>query len=251
MERLAGSLARPGGILLAAVPLAVVEVTLGSEVGHGGWNHASYALFLAYGFLAAADQRIGETFRRQCRPAMALGGLLFAAGGATYATASAHGDPLSDMDPLGMAFRLLKAVDGWLWVVAILGLARDRFARPRRLVPPASTPTSAVRRLGAHLFDAVLPFYVLHETVVVVIASFVLTWEPAPGIEFLLISTASLVVTLLLCEFAVRRSPVTRMLFGLKPVSRHDWNAGRHGSEPLITRTEEARGSNPLISTHP
>jgi hypothetical protein len=81
---------------------------------------------------------------------------------------------------------------------------------------------------------------VLHETVVVVIASFVLTWEPAPGIEFLLISTASLVVTLLLCEFAVRRSPVTRMLFGLKPVSRHDWNAGRHGSEPLITRTEEA-----------
>ena len=108
-----------------------------------------------------------------------------------------------------------------------------------------------MRRLGAHLFDAVLPFYVLHETVVVVIASFVLTWEPAPGIEFLLISTASLVVTLLLCEFAVRRSPVTRMLFGLKPVSRHDWNAGRHGSEPLITRTEEARGSNPLTSTHP
>jgi hypothetical protein len=97
VERLAGSLARPGGILLPAVPLAVVEVTLGSEVGHGGWNHASYALFLACGFLTAADQRVGETFRRQWRPAMALGGLLFACGGAAYATASAHGDPLSDM----------------------------------------------------------------------------------------------------------------------------------------------------------
>jgi hypothetical protein len=116
-----------------------------------------------------------------------------------------------------MAFRLLKAIDGWLWVVAILGLARDRFARPRRLAPPASTQTSTVRRLGAHLNDAVLPFYVLHETVVVVIASFILTWKLAPGAQYLLISIASLVTTVLLCEFGVRRSPVTRVLFGLKP----------------------------------
>lgn len=217
VDRMAASLARPGGILLPAVPLAVAEVTLGSEVGHGGWNRASYALFLAYGFLAAADQRIGETFRRRWRPAMALGGLLFAACGAAYATASAQGDPFSDMDPLGMAFRLLKAVDGWLWVVAILGLARDRSARPRRLVTPASTQANAVRRLGAHLNDAVLPFYVLHETVVVVSASFVLTWKLAPGAQYLLISIASLVTTVLLCELGVRRSPVTRVLFGLKP----------------------------------
>ena len=56
LQRPARLLARPGG-LLPALPLAAVEVALGSETGHGGWNHASYALFLAYGFLAAADPR--------------------------------------------------------------------------------------------------------------------------------------------------------------------------------------------------
>ena len=55
IERLAGLLARPGGLLLPVLPLAAVEVLRGSETGHGGWNDASYALFLVYGCLAAAD----------------------------------------------------------------------------------------------------------------------------------------------------------------------------------------------------
>ncbi|HEV3498447.1 MAG TPA: acyltransferase family protein, partial [Actinomycetes bacterium] len=45
---------RLAGLLLL---LAAVEVLLGSEVGHGGWHHLSYAVFLVLGFLAAADQR--------------------------------------------------------------------------------------------------------------------------------------------------------------------------------------------------
>jgi glucans biosynthesis protein C len=58
---------------------------------------------------------------------------------------------------------------------------------------------------------------VLHETVVVAVAYFVLAWRLAPGVQCLLISVASLLSTLLLYELGVRRSPVTRRLFGLKP----------------------------------
>jgi hypothetical protein len=160
VERLAGLLARPGGLLLLpALPVPVVEVALGGEVGHGGWNHASYALFLAYGFLAAADRRIGQAFARHWRPAMALAGLLFAACGAVYAAASAHGDPLTASAPLAMTFRTLKSLDGWLWVLAILGLAQRRGARPGT-APGRAGP---VRRLGAYANEAVLPFYLLYE----------------------------------------------------------------------------------------
>jgi hypothetical protein len=65
LDRPGGLLAGPGGLLLAALPLAVVEVALGSETGHGGWNHGSYALFLLYGFLTAADPRISEALQRR------------------------------------------------------------------------------------------------------------------------------------------------------------------------------------------
>jgi glucan biosynthesis protein C len=221
IERLAGFLARPGAVFLLALPLAAVETLLGSNVGHAAWNHGSYALFLAYGFLVAADARIGEAFQRQWRSAMALGMVLFVAAGAGYAAAGARGDPFTEMDPLSMAFRLLKSADGWLWVVAILGLARSRIARrPGSPAPTAPDHASTARRLGAYANDAVLPFYVLHETIIVVIAYSVLAWPIGTGAQYLVISLTSLAATLLVYDLGVRRTRITRFLFGLKPIGR-------------------------------
>jgi surface polysaccharide O-acyltransferase-like enzyme len=73
------------------------------------------------------------------------------------------------------------------------------------------------RRLGAYANDAVLPFYVLHETVIVVVAYAVLSWPIGGGLQYCLIAVASLAATLLLYDLGVRRHPVTRFLFGLKP----------------------------------
>jgi glucan biosynthesis protein C len=217
IDRQAWLLPRPGAVFLLALPLAAIEILLGSEVGHGGWNHGSYALFLVYGFLAAADARIGEAFQRQWRPAAALGVLLFAAAGAVYAAAEARGDPFTDSDPVSLTFRVLKSVDGWLWVVAILGWARSCITtRHGSPAPTAPDRASAVRRLGAYANEAVLPVYVLHETVIVVIAYYVLGWPVGAGAQFLLICIASLAVTLLVYDLGVRRTRITRFLFGLK-----------------------------------
>jgi surface polysaccharide O-acyltransferase-like enzyme len=220
LERSGGLLAGPGGLLLPALPLAAVEVALGSETGHGGWNHGSYALFLVYGFLAAADPRISEALQRRWRPAAAVGLLLFLAAGAAYGAADAGAEPFTDMDPRSMAFRLLKSVDGWLWVVAIVGLARSQLQR-RRSAPAQPAPRRAarpgrLRRLGAYANEAVLPFYVLHETVIVGVAYFVLSWPIGAGAQYGLIALMSLAATLLIYDLGVRRSPLTRFLFGLK-----------------------------------
>ena len=222
VERLVGLLGRPGAMFLPALPIAAVEVLLGSEVGHGGWNHGSYALFLACGYLAATDPRTSDALQRRWRPAAAAGLLLFLATGAVYAAADARAEPFTGMDPLSMAFRLLKSVDGWLWVVAVAGLARSRIGRRRRsaarAAPDQPDRASLARRLGAYANDAVLPFYVLHETVIVLVAYLVLSWPVGGGAQYGLIVLISLAATLLLYELGVRRSPVTRFLFGLKQV---------------------------------
>jgi glucans biosynthesis protein C len=225
LQRPAGLLARPCGLLLPALPLAVVEVALGSETGHGGWNHGSYALLLAYGFLAAADPRTGEAFQRHWRPAAALGLLLFlAAGAAAYGAADAGAEPFTDMDPRSMAFRLLKTIDGWLWVASIVGLARARIGRlrssPAQPLPHRADRASRLRRLGAYANDAVLPFYVLHETIIVAVAYLVLAWPVGGGAQYCLVALVSLAATLLLYDLGVRRSPLTRFLFGLKQLGR-------------------------------
>lgn len=127
--------------------------------------------------------------------------------------ASPDGDPLIAMDLPAMGFRLLKSAAGWAWVVAILGLAGRRGARPG-----TPRPSAPVRRLGVSVNDAVPAFYVLHEPVVVAVAGVVLGWRVAPGVQYLVISGVSLAATGLLCELGVRRHPVARFLFGLKPI---------------------------------
>jgi hypothetical protein len=79
-----------------------------------------------------------------------------------------------------------RASTNLLWVVAILGLAGSRLARPR--TPTAQGRTRAARHVGANLNEAVLPLYVLHETVVVAVAYAVLSWPVAAGVQYLAIS---------------------------------------------------------------
>lgn len=250
--KLGGMLSRPGAVFLLALPLAAVELSLGSEVGFATWNRYSYAVLLVYGYLAAADARIGGAFQRQWRPALAAAVPLFAAGGAMFAMASGHGDPFTGTDPASLTFRLLKTVDGWLWVVAILGLARSRLARRARTGGRAvGGRIGSSSRVGAYVNEAVLPFYVLHETVIVVIAKWVLPWKIGVGAQILLITFTSLIVTLLLYDLGVRRTPITRWLFGLKPThpplaSGKDASWPRRGGDRSAAFEAAAQAAEPL-----
>jgi surface polysaccharide O-acyltransferase-like enzyme len=68
-----------------------------------------------------------------------------------------------------------------------------------------------------YVVEAFLPVYILHQTVVFVIGYYVVQWEMAALLKYFVISLSSLAATLLLYEFAVRRTQVTRWLFGMRP----------------------------------
>jgi len=62
----------------------------------------------------------------------------------------------------------------------------------------------------------VLPFYILHQTVIVTIGFFIRNWDLPIIAKYPLLAAASLAVIMGLCEFAIRRANVFRILFGLK-----------------------------------
>ncbi|NED21832.1 acyltransferase, partial [Streptomyces sp. SID9913] len=70
-----------------------------------------------------------------------------------------------------------------------------------------------LRRLAV----AALPLYVLHQPVVVALAYGVTGWRAPMAVEYAVIVTGSLAVIFLLYEYGVRRSRVTRFLFGMRP----------------------------------
>jgi peptidoglycan/LPS O-acetylase OafA/YrhL len=67
---------------------------------------------------------------------------------------------------------------------------------------------------------AAYPFYLLHQTVIVAVAYVVVRWDAAVFPRYVAIVLLSLGLTVALYELAVRRTNVTRVLFGLKPRPR-------------------------------
>ena len=165
-----------------------------------------------------ATPHFGRAIRHYRRSALILAITTFLAVGAFFATRSsiAGTDPALDTDVLGLTIR---GVSGWLWIVTIMGYA----AGTRTAKPATPGPTRLPTRIGSvgtYTSEAVLPVYVLHQTVIVLLAFYIVQWHVNATIEYLIISMASLLIILAIYDLAVRRAKPTRFLFGAKPPPR-------------------------------
>ncbi|MHB0877925.1 MAG: hypothetical protein ACYC5O_17955, partial [Anaerolineae bacterium] len=66
--------------------------------------------------------------------------------------------------------------------------------------------------------EAVMPFYMLHQTVILVVGYYVLQTASTPAAKYAAIWLLSLPIVLALYEFAIRRVAILRALFGLRAV---------------------------------
>lgn len=238
IERLARLAERPGGVFLPALLVALGEAVWQTEMT-GGWNRSVYFIVLIMGFLLAADPRFNRAVRTHAPYALALALLLFGGVIALFMNQMRVGiDPGRGFDPISITFRIVKGLDGWMWLIAIMGLA-GRLVGRSAMADRAGQPQQAGRDRAPWLRDlrtwlvaygneAVLPFYILHEPVVVAIAFFVVRWPVGIAMKYLAISVPSLVVTLVLYELFIRRIAIVRFVFGMRPQVRQ-----QHGTQPL------------------
>jgi len=70
------------------------------------------------------------------------------------------------------------------------------------------------------LFEAVLPFYVLHQTVILCVGWFVLPWNVGIPLKLVTITLISFAIIMAVYELGVRRFRVMRFLFGMRPKAR-------------------------------
>ncbi|GAA4042325.1 acyltransferase family protein [Streptomyces shaanxiensis] len=193
---------RPALLLLPALPLAAINAFLDMEEGFAGWNRWAYLVFFLFGYALAGDARVRAALRRLAVPVGVAGLVLFAG---TAPGFLALDDPFTEWGPFALVTRAVFGAAGWCWVVAMLGL----LDRPREAGPPS--------RAMMYLGLAALPLYVLHQPVVVALAYGVVGWSAPIVVEYAVIVTGSLAVILVLHECLVRRTRLTRFLFGMRP----------------------------------
>ena len=199
VQRLTGAMAKGPRLLLACLPIMAAEMALrarfpGTHALYNDWAaHAHFVLVFLAGCLLVADERLAESVTRL--KGLALGvGLLLAT---VIWLTSGHTAPYS--------LRYFAQIACWIacqWclLLGILGYAQTCLNRPSPLL--------------RHAAEIAYPFYILHQTVIVALAYYVVRWQSTVAVKFLALSTASLATTIVLCELA-RQSNVTRFLFGM------------------------------------
>lgn len=190
--------------MLVAMPfvMLVAEALPSLE---GAWSpFTTFALFVA-GFVLMSSARLQAAVRR------AWPWFLFVAVGTMAGVfavwASDVGDSWADGSWQDGLFQVLEGSNTWLWVLGTIGAAGAWLARP-------STP------LLRYANEAAYPWYILHQTVIVVVAYAVVGWGLPIAPAFAIVLAASVAITLLLYDLMVRRTNVTRFLFGLKPLAK-------------------------------
>jgi peptidoglycan/LPS O-acetylase OafA/YrhL len=220
--RLAGFAERHGAVVVwaAAIPMMVVEAVFGPDVSTGGWDRLAYVFPFAYGFLIASDPRLEAALRRSRWPALAVAcagtAVLVAWAGALSRAGTALGGV-----PAGWS--ALQGLAGWAWIAAITGFAGSLAAR-RHPVPGTSQGRAGVTggrlsHAARYANEAVLPFYLLHEPVIVAAAWLIVRWHAPTLGKYAALVIMSLAATLCLYEALVRRFRLTRFLLGMKPRS--------------------------------
>jgi glucans biosynthesis protein C len=204
-------------LAVAAVPVIVTEAVFGPDGSTGGWERLAYVFPFLYGFLIASDARFESALARVRWPAVAVAAA--ATVGLLGWAAAAGPGVVSGSEP---GWSALQGLAGWAWLAAIAGFAAAFTAR-RQAGPGEPRPAPARlprwQRAAGYANQAVLPFYLLHEPVIVAFAWIIVRWHAPILVKYPALVAVSFTATLVIYELAVRRYRITRLLFGMKPAS--------------------------------
>jgi peptidoglycan/LPS O-acetylase OafA/YrhL len=197
-------LAFPGAMyLLLALPLVVMESLTGDtffdEVTPGGWSFPLYLIFFIGGFILISNDRLQERVRSSRWISLALG--LAILGIYLVMRVRFYQDPA-----YGPTFEqwndILASLSSWSLILGFMGLAREHLCFTNPFLRYSN--------------EAVLPFYILHQTVLLSVGYFVVRWPIPDFIKWLVIAAVSFALIMGVYEYLIRRSNILRFLFGMK-----------------------------------
>jgi glucan biosynthesis protein C len=219
-------LSRSGNVLLFALPLVLIQLLLRPywpdtrNLVSDWFNFAFYLTLFLYGYLLGPLAGFWQAAERLRYVALALG---LAAFSFYYWGDDYYYELLGDAIK-----RSVEAFNCWCWILVCVGFGRRYLNRKSPLLQRAN--------------EAVYPFYILHQTVLICLGYYVLQWPASNAAKFLIISVGTFGLTLFLYVALVQRFTVLRMLFGLKPAAPAKGKQPQH--ESLVSPL-------PILATEP
>jgi glucans biosynthesis protein C len=182
-------------IYLISVPSLLVALWLGPRwpTTHNlvsDWANltGSFITFL-WGFIVASNHRLLDLVQKRRKEFLCLGIVLTLA---FYGLRKFGG---------GLPRELVSTYLGMAWIFALIGYARAMITRPGRWLSYAT--------------QSVYPFYFVHQTITVALVFWIVKWN-WPVAPKLAVTVAGTFIGSWCAVELLRRTPVTRLLFGMK-----------------------------------
>ena len=227
----------PGMIFLPAIPISLIELFTNAPLAarYGSWCGYSFALFFLFGYLFSTNRKYREVIRRHWLVALIISIVLFEIflvvlirsylGLLTFEFSIAD---ILISNPKGLlAFaHFMKGLSSWFWLITMLGVLDKMTSKSKKIMQKnikESTTTQKEQKrrefktkLFKYLHRAQLPYYIIHFPILALVAFFIVPLNIPVLIEYLILCVITLLISLGIYDIAIRRTSVTRFLFGVK-----------------------------------
>ena len=210
IEKIAGWCDRRGGIFLFVVPLALILISLrGLFRGQNSWaDFLWYAIYFIIGYVMVADKRFTKAFRRHQWVCLALWIIGFFGGGGLFVLVLGY-DPMPGKESFSfiyVMYQIVWSIASWSAVVFMLSLGAKYLNFNYKTL--------------AYSNEAVLPFYLFHQTIILIVGFFVIRWNIGILPKFLIVTVISFSSILVLYSLLVKPFNIVRFFFGMRPRKR-------------------------------
>jgi len=195
---------RRGGILILSIPIILVNIAAVPPFfvfpsGYGGWKLPTYLALFVTAYAMASNPQFEESIEKNSGVALFVGIMTSVA----IIVLLAKG-VVSDSSLMARSYVLVStvwALNGWCWVAAILGFGRKYLSFNQKYLSVAN--------------ELVLPFYILHQSVIVAVAFYVVQLDIVVIAKYLLIVLVSFPIIVALL-YPISKFNVPRFLFGMR-----------------------------------
>lgn len=158
--------------------------------------------FFVIGYIVISDERLRQAVRRDWPIMLVFGIAAFGAGAAiTFSTGELDIEavPRTFLDHVWWA---LIVICGWCWTAVALYMGMRFLNFSNRFL-----------RYGQ---EAIVPFFVVHQPVIIVVSYYVVQWNMGLRLKLLVVTAGSFAISLGLYQLVIRHVGVLRTAFGMK-----------------------------------
>lgn len=214
MKLLGAACEKIGGIYLFVVPLACVKILLQPIYPkYLSWaDFTFWFLVFIFGYVLFYDKKFIVSVERHKYISLGIGMLFLIVLLVLFTLFLDNLKSWWDHPDYSLGcifFHMMWAITTWSWLMFFLGAGKASL----------DFRTTWLSRIN----EAVMPFYMLHQTIILLIGFQIIQWHSNAWFKYIAISSTSFIVIITIYYFIIMRYNWLRILFGMKPLGTRKW----------------------------